>query len=287
MIQYDEVFEKVNNEMIPEVMKFLDNRREYLGIDDFVLAFAHVLSKLDINKREDELALEMIVRRLAILYRIANSCQVDDYTVKTKELPKVSNSDIFEETLESWENASLIDYGEKTIGDNTWDFGKHEIANKFNEETIERLLDLARLVDKDYLDMKPNKNWYSYLDEKMYKKYMELDNGDIVDLWCPKDCMGKIDKALETVVEVYSSDDIDTVITLLSSSQIFSVMNKDTVRYTSFFVNDCVNPYDIVNEINSICDRKRFTLNDLEIKYMKDYNNCYYYIWTIYVKKKG
>lgn len=284
MVQYDEVFEKVNNEMIPEVMKFLDNRREYLGIDDFVQAFAHVLSKLDINKREDELALDMIVRRLEILYKIANSCQINSQEAEF-ESGKFQYEKLFNQTLNSWVNASLLNY---QSNDTNWDLGKHEIANKFNEETIGRLLDLARSVDKDHFNIKNRRVWHKYLDEKIYRTYMKLDNGNIVDLWRPdKDEMEEGNKVLLDVVELYSAETIGEITYMLSGSQIFSIALKDSIRYTSFFVSDTINPYELLDSIESLVDDKGFVLDNLEIEWLKDNFGCYHFIWTIYTKKKG
>lgn len=287
MVQYDEVFEKVNNEMIPEVMKFLDNRREYLGIDDFVLAFAHVLSKLDLNKREDELALDMIVRRLEILYKIANSCQINSQEAKL-ESSKFQYEKLFNQTLNSWVNASLLNYDKYQSDNMNWDLGKHEIANKFNEETIGRLLDLARSVDKDHFNIKNWKVWYNYLDEKIYKTYMKLDNGNITDLWRPdKDEMEEGNKALLDVVELYSAETLGEITYMLSGSQIFSITLEDSRRYTSFFVSDTINPYKLLDSIESLVDDKGFVLDNLEIEWLKDNFGCYHFIWTIYTKKKG
>lgn len=287
MVQYDEVFEKVNNEMIPEVMKFLDNRREYLGIDDFVLAFAHVLSKLDINKREDELALDMIVRRLEILYKIANSCQINSQEAEL-ESSKFQYEKLFNQTLNSWVNASLLNYDKYQLDDIDWDLGKHEIANKFNEETIGRLLDLARSVDKDHFNIKNRRVWYKYLDEKIYRTYMKLDNGNIADLWRPdKDEMEEGNRVLLDVVELYSAETISEITYMLSGSQIFSIALKDSIRYTSFFVSDTINPYKLLDSIESLADDKGFVLDNLEIEWLKDDFNCYYFIWTVYMKKKG
>lgn len=287
MIQYDEVFEKVNNEMIPEVMKFLDNRREYLGIDDFVLAFAHVLSKLDINKREDELALDMIVRRLEILYKIANSCQMNSQEAEL-ESSKFQYEKLFNQTLNSWVKASLLNYDKYQSDDTNWDLGKHEIANKFNEETIGRLLDLARSVDKDHFNIKNRRVWYNYLDEKIYRTYMKLDNGNITDLWRPdKDEMEEGNKVLLDVVELYSAETISEITYMLSGSQIFSITLKDSIRYTSFFVSDTINPYKLLDSIESLVDDKGFVLDNLEIEWLKDNFGCYHFIWTIYTKKKG
>lgn len=287
MIQYDEVFEKVNNEMIPEVMKFLDNRREYLGIDDFVLAFAHVLSKLDINKREDELALDMIVRRLEILYKIANSCQMNSQEAEL-ESSKFQYEKLFNQTLNSWVNASLLNYDKYQSDNMNWDLGKHEIANKFNEETIGRLLDLARSVDKDHFNIKNRRVWYNYLDEKIYRTYMKLDNGNITDLWRPdKDEMEEGNKVLLDVVELYSAETISEITYMLSGSQIFSITLKDSIRYTSFFVSDTINPYKLLDSIESLVDDKGFVLDNLEIEWLKDNFGCYHFIWTIYTKKKG
>lgn len=287
MVQYDEVFEKVNNEMIPEVMKFLDNRREYLGIDDFVLAFAHVLSKLDINKREDELALDMIVRRLEILYKIANSCQINSQEAEL-ESSKFQYEKLFNQTLNSWANASLLNYDKYQSDDIDWDLGKHEIANKFNEETIGRLLDLARSVDKDHFNIKNRRVWYKYLDEKIYRTYMKLDNGNITDLWRPdKDEMEEGNRVLLDVVELYSAETISEITYMLSGSQIFSIALKDSIRYTSFFVSDTINPYELLDSIESLVDDKGFVLDNLEIEWLKDNFGCYHFIWTIYTKKKG
>ena len=287
MVQYDEVFEKVNNEMIPEVMKFLDNRREYLGIDDFVLAFAHVLSKLDINKREDELALDMIVRRLEILYKIANSCQINSQEAEL-ESSKFQYEKLFNQTLNSWVKASLLNYGKYQPDDMNWDLGKHEIANKFNEETIGRLLDLARSVDKDHFNIKNRRVWYNYLDEKIYRTYMKLDNGNITDLWRPdKDEMKEGNRVLLDVVELYSAETITEITYMLSGSQIFSIALKDSIRYTSFFVSDTINPYELLDSIESLVDDKGFVLDNLEIEWLKDNFGCYHFIWTIYTKKKG
>ena len=285
MIQYDEVFEKVNNEMIPEVMKFLDNRREYLGIDDFVLAFAHVLSKLDINKREDELALDMITRRLEVIYKIASSCQMNQSETELESYKKPAEN-LFNQTLRSWVNASLMNYEKNYSMD--WDLGKHEIANKFNEETIGRILDLARSVDKEQFNIKNKKEWYNYLDEKICKKYMELDNGDITQLWYPNiEEMEAANSALLDVVELYSAETIDEITYMLSGSQIFSIMFKDAKRYTSFFVSDTINPYKLLDAIESLADDKGFVLDNLEIEWLKDDFNCYYFVWTVYMKKKG
>lgn len=287
MVQYDEVFEKVNNEMIPEVMKFLDNRREYLGIDDFVLAFAHVLSKLDINKREDELALDMIVRRLEILYKIANSCQMNSQEAEL-ESSKFQYEKLFNQTLNSWVKASLLNYDKYQSDDMNWDLGKHEIANKFNEETIGRLLDLARSVDKDHFNIKNWKVWYNYLDEKICKKYMELDNGGIAELWYPNsDEMEEGNRALLSVVELYSAATIGEITYMLCGSQIFSITLEDSRRYTSFFVSDTINPYKLLDSIESLADDKGFVLDNLEIEWLKDDFNCYHFIWTVYMKKKG
>lgn len=286
MVQYDEVFEKVNNEMIPEIMKFLDNRREYLGIDDFVLAFAHVLSKLDINKREDELALDMIVRRLEILYKIANSCQINSQEAEL-ESSKFQYEKLFNQTLNSWANASLLNYDKYQSDNMNWDLGKHEIANKFNEETIGRLLDLARSVDKDHFNIKNRRVWYNYLDEKIYRTYMKLDNGNITDLWRPdKDEMEEGNKVLLDVVELYSAETISEITYMLSGSQIFSIALKDSIRYTSFFVSDTINPYELLDSIESLVDDKGFVLDNLEIEWLKDNFGCYHFIWTIYTKKK-
>ena len=287
MVQYDEVFEKVNNEMIPEVMKFLDNRREYLGIDDFVLSFAHVLSKLDINKREDELALDMIVRRLEILYKIANSCQINSQEAELQS-SKFQYEKLFNQTLNSWVNASLLNYDKYQSDDMNWDLGKHEIANKFNEETIGRLLDLARSVDRDHFNMKNWKVWYNYLDEKIYRTYMKLDNGNITDLWRPdKNEMEEGNKVLLDVVELYSAETIGEITYMLSGSQIFSITRKDSIRYTSFFVSDTIDPYKLLDSIESLVDDKGFVLDNLEIEWLKDNFGCYHFIWTIYTKKKG
>lgn len=287
MIQYDEVFEKVNNEMIPEVMKFLDNRREYLGIDDFVLAFAHVLSKLDINKREDELALDMIVRRLEILYKIANSCQINSQEAEL-ESSKFQYEKLFNQTLNSWVNASLLNYDKYQSDNMNWDLGKHEIANKFNEETIGRLLDLARSVDKDHFNIKNRRVWYNYLDEKIYRTYMKLDNGNITDLWRPdKDEMEEGNKVLLDVVELYSAETLGEITYMLSGSQIFSITLEDSRRYTSFFVSDTIDPYKLLDSIESLVNDKGFVLDNLEIEWLKDNFGCYHFIWTIYTKKKG
>ena len=285
MIQYDEIFEKVNNEMVPEVMKFLDNRREYLGIDDFVLAFAHVLSKLDINKREDELALDMITRRLEVLYKIASSCQMNPSETELESYKKPAGN-LFNQTLKSWVNASLMNYEKYNPTD--WDLGKHEIANKFNEETIGRILDLARSADKEQFNIKNKKEWYNYLDEKILKSHIELDNGNTAEVWHPNiEEMEEANRVLLDVVELYSAETINEITFMLSGSQIFSIMFKNSKRYTSFFVSDTINPYELLDSIESLADDKGFILDNLEIEWLKDDFNCFHFVWTVYMKKKG
>ena len=117
---------------------------------------------------------------------------------------------------------------------------------------------------------------------------MKLDNGNIVDLWRPdKDEMEEGNKVLLDVVELYSAETIGEITYMLSGSQIFSIALKDSIRYTSFFVSDTINPYELLDSIESLVDDKGFVLDNLEIEWLKDNFGCYHFIWTIYTKKKG